>query len=165
MNALPLSDQRFLNAADGWLGLGDPLAANEELEQISPESRAHPEVLEMRFKICAETNHWIPAVEIAQTMAKLLSDNPWGHFHLAFALHELKRTEEAYEVLKRVVDKFPKEWLMRFNLACYSCRLGNLKEALSWLEKAIDLAGKKDVRKLALQDNDLEPLWATIKGI
>jgi hypothetical protein len=41
-------------AAEGWLGLGDHLAANEELEQISPKLRAHPLVLEVRYKIYAE---------------------------------------------------------------------------------------------------------------
>jgi len=35
MKKLPLSDQRHLDAAEGWLGLGDHLAANEELVQIS----------------------------------------------------------------------------------------------------------------------------------
>jgi hypothetical protein len=45
-----------------------------------------------------------------------------------------------------VVDKFPDEYLMPDNLACYCCRLGDLKEVYQWLEKAIDLAGKKDIR-------------------
>ena len=37
MKKLPLPDQRHLDAAEGWLGLGDHLAANEELEEISPQ--------------------------------------------------------------------------------------------------------------------------------
>jgi tetratricopeptide (TPR) repeat protein len=84
---------------------------------------------------------------------------------LAFALHELKRTSEAYETLIPVVEKFPGDWLMRFNLACYSCQLGNLKEALMWLEKAMTLAGDQDVRQMALADKDLEPVWAKIQKI
>ena len=51
MKDLPLPDQRFLNAAEGWLGLGDHLAANEELENITPQFRAHPLVLEVRYQI------------------------------------------------------------------------------------------------------------------
>jgi hypothetical protein len=35
-----------LAAADGWLGLKNHLAANSELEKITPELRAHPDVLE-----------------------------------------------------------------------------------------------------------------------
>jgi hypothetical protein len=40
-----------------------------------------------------------------------------------------------------------------------------LKEAMKWLEKAIDLAGKKDIRLMALDDPDLEPLWTKIGEI
>ena len=32
MKALPLHDLRYLEAADGWLGLGDYAAPNDELE-------------------------------------------------------------------------------------------------------------------------------------
>ena len=165
MNPLPLTDQRHLDAAEGWLGLGDHLTANEELEQISPRLRAHPFVLEMRYEIYAKAKKWDGAVEIARTLSKLLPDNPWGHFHLAFSLHELKRTQEAYGVLMAVVEKFPEHPLMRYNLACYSCQIGNLKEAMVWLEKAIDLAGKSDIRVQALEDSDLEPLWLKIGEI
>ena len=165
LKLLPLSDQRHLNAAEGWLGLGNWDEANNELEEITPALRAHPVVLELRYKIYSLAGRWDGAVEIAQTMAKLLPDNPWGHFHLAFALYEQKRTQEAYDVLKPVVDQFPKEWMMRYNLACYSCQLGNLKEAMGWLEKAIDLAGKEDIRLMALEDKDLEPLWSRIGEI
>lgn len=54
---------------------------------------------------------------------------------------------------------------MRFNLACYSCQLGNLKEAKEWLETAIDLAGDKDIRQMALDNMDLELLWEKIGEI
>ena len=165
MKTLPLPDKRHLDAAEGWLGLGDFLAANEELEQISPQLRAHPFVLEVRYKIYSKAKKWDGAVEIAKTMAKLLPDNPRGHFHLAFSLHALKKTQEAYDTLRPVVDEFPKEWLMRYNLACYSCQLNNLKEAEQWLEKAIDLAGKNEIRLMALEDEDLEPLWVKIGEI
>ena len=165
MKPLPHPDNKHLEAAEGWLGLGDHLAANDELEQISPKLRAHPYVLEVRYKIYSKAKKWDGAVEIARTMAKSLPDNPWGPFHLAYALHELKKTQEAYDTVKPVVDRFPKEWLMRYNLACYSCQLGKLKEAELWLEKAIDLASKKDIRLMALEDPDLEPLWEKIGDI
>ena len=61
-----------------------------------------------------------------------------------------------------VLDKFPKEYIMRYNLACYAAQLGNLKEARDWLQKAIDLAGTNEVKLMALNDPDLEPLWREI---
>jgi len=80
-------------------------------------------------------------------------------------LHELKRTKEAWGVLVPIVDKFPDEYIIRYNLACYACQLGNLNEAWRWLKKAIDLAGKKDIRTMALDDPDLQPLWNKIGEI
>jgi catabolite regulation protein CreA len=63
-----------------------------------------------------------------------------------------------------VVSKFCPA-INSYNLACYECQLGNLKDAMQWLEKAIDLAGKKDVRVMALDDPDLEPLKCQIPKI
>jgi tetratricopeptide (TPR) repeat protein len=160
-----LNDKRLFEAAQGWLGLGNWEEANEELENITPGFKAHPEVLALRFQIYSKAKKWDYAAEIARSIAELLPDNPFGPFHLAYSLHELKRTKEAYDVLIAVVDKFPNEHLMRYNLACYSCQLGNMKEAYQWLEKAIDLAGKEDIRQTALEDRDLEPLWAEIGEI
>jgi hypothetical protein len=45
------------------------------------------------------------------------------------------------------------------------CQLGELKESFRWLEKAIDVAGKKDIRMMALDDPDLAPLWSQISEI
>ena len=41
--------------------------------------------------------------------------------HRSYCLHELKQTEEARDNLLRVVEKFPKDPIMRYNLACYEC--------------------------------------------
>jgi predicted Zn-dependent protease len=165
MKKFPYPDNKYLEAAEGWLELGNWREANEELENITPKLRAHPYVLKLRYEIYSEAKKWDGAVEIARKMANLLPDNPWGHFHLAFSFHELKRTKEAYETLLPVVDKFPKEYLIRYNLACYSCRLGNLEEAEQWFVKAKDMAGKTDIRLMALDDPDLEPLWTAISEI
>ena len=113
MKKFPLPDQLYLDAAEGWLGLGDHLAANEELEQIRPELRAHPFVLELRYKIYSKAKRWDMASEVARGMQKMLPENPWGPFHLAYSLHELKKTQEAYDTLKPVMDQFPKEWCKR----------------------------------------------------
>ena len=165
MKKLPFPDNKHLEAAEGWLELGNWKEANEELENITPKLRAHPYVLDLRYKIYSAAGRWDMAVEVAKGLQKMLPDNPYGYFYTAYSLHELKRTQEAYDVVRAVVDKFPEHDLMRYNLACYSCQLGHLKEAMTWLEMAIDLAGKKDIRQMALDDPDLEPLWNKIGEI
>ena len=117
----------------------------------------------MRYQIHEAAGKPELAVAVARELSAILPENPLSHIHLAFSLHELKRTKEAYETLIPVVDKFPDEWLMRYNLACYLCQLGNLKASMQWLEKAVDLVSKKDIRLMALADPDLEPLWPQIR--
>ena len=165
MKELGLNDQRHLKAAEGWLELGDVLEASEELENITPQMKAHPDVLCLRWEVYAKAKKWELAAEVARGISNIVPDSPYGWIHWAFSLHELKRTKEAYEIVNSVVARFPDEVMMRYNLACYACQMGNLKEAMQWLEKAIDLAGKKDIRMMALDDPDLEPLWLQIGEI
>jgi hypothetical protein len=40
---LPHPDEHHLNAAEGWLELGNHLEANEELEKIEAFIRPHPD--------------------------------------------------------------------------------------------------------------------------
>ena len=162
MKNLPHPDKRHLEAAEGWLGLGCFKEADEELTHLAAEYRAHPYVLEMCYKIYSESGKWEMAAETAQSLTEALPKNQWGYFYKAYALHELKRTREAYDTLKAVIRKFPKHQTMHFNLACYSCVLGDLKEAMQWLKKAINLPGEKNIREFALKDRDLEPLWKEI---
>jgi predicted Zn-dependent protease len=122
---LGLDDQRQLDAAEGWLELGDWLQANEELEQITPEMRAHPFVLRVRWGIYAKAEKWEMAAEVALGITAGLPDNSWGYIHLAYSWHELKRTQEAQAVLLPIVDKFPDQYIIQYKLACYSCQLGD----------------------------------------
>lgn len=155
-------DSQFLLAAEGWLELGDHLAANEELEQITPSLRAHPDVLELRWQIYAKEERWEVCLNIANAILKLAPERPIGWIHRSFALHELKRTAEARDYLLEALQQFPIQALMRYNLACYESQLGNLKLALAYLEKAFELDGSKDLKLQALDDPDLDPLWKSM---
>jgi len=54
MRSLPATDRRHFEAAQGWLALGDWRSANDELENITPLHRAHPDVLALRWAIYAK---------------------------------------------------------------------------------------------------------------
>ena len=158
-------DSFHLSAAVGWLELGNHREANEELEKIAAALRGHPGVLKVRYEVYAKARKWEIAVDIAQAITKAVPDISYGWFHLAYALHELKRTQEAWNVLSPVADKFPDRYLIRYNLACYACQLGNLAEAMEWLDKAFDIADKQSLKLMALKDPDLAPLWGEIAKI
>ncbi len=122
-------DSIHLNAAIGWLELGDHLEANEELEQIAPQMRVHPDVLELRWQIYAKEKKWEAYVDIAATVIKLAPERADGWIHRSFALHELKRTQKALDHLLPVADRFSKVWTIPYNLACYCAQLGRLYKA------------------------------------
>ena len=64
-----------------------------------------------------------------------------------------------------MADRFPDQAMIRYNLACYSCQLGEMEESMQWLGKAMDLAGKKEIRRIALNDADMKPLWSEIVNV
>lgn len=154
-----------LSAADGWLGLGNWREAESELDQIDEAFAGHPKVLEVRYKMYAASKQWDRAVDVGKKARDLMPDEQWGYFYAAYALHELKRTQEAYDIIKPAVEKFPGERIMHYNLACYACQLGKLKEAMDWFHKTVLIPGKENIREMALLDKDLEPLWREIEAI
>jgi tetratricopeptide (TPR) repeat protein len=165
MNRLQPPDTFHLRAAQGWLELGDHVEANEELENIKPELRAHPDVLKVRWEIYAAAKKWEAALDIAAALVRLAPEEASGWVNRSFCLHELKRTAEARDNLLRVVDKFPISATIRYNLACYECQLGRLAQAKDWLGKAFEIGDAKQMKLAALDDPDLEPLWKQIGSL
>jgi len=154
-------DIHHLTAAEGWIELGSPVEANAELENIAPELRAHPAVLDLRWHIYAHLKKWDECMFLADRVVVADPTLVSGWIHRSFALHELKRTQEAFDLLFPAVELFPKAELIRYNLACYCAQLGKIKEAREWLEKAFALGDAKEMKLRALDDPDLEPLWLT----
>jgi hypothetical protein len=79
---LGIEDQRFLDAAEGWLDPGNPQEANEELERITPKMRAHPDVLCARWRIYAAARKWEQAAEIAKIISEVSPDVPFGFINM-----------------------------------------------------------------------------------
>jgi len=159
-----LKDQRHLSAAEGWIELGLHLEAAVELEQITPQQQGHPDVLELRWHICAKEKQWLACVELATIIIQLAPERVDGWIHRSFALHELRRTQEAFTQLLPVVSRFPSVWTLPYNLACYAAQLHQFAEAQKWLEQALVL-DKKKVQQAARDDDDLKPLWDDLGGV
>ena len=160
---LGFRDRRLLDEAQGWLGLGNHVEANEALEQITQLLRAHPDVLRVRYNIYAAAKKWEAAAHIAEAIAKLVPDDSFGFIHAAYALHELKRTREAMNILLPVAHRFPDEWLIAYNLACYHCQTEDLKSAGEWLAKAYEIGNANNIKAMATRDPDLAPLFESNK--
>jgi len=163
MKSLRFPDSLHLQAAQGWLELGNHLEADKELDEITPELRTHPDVLEIRWQIYSRAKKWDACVDIAAAIIKLTPERSSGWIHQSFALHELERTQEAFDQLLPVADRFPKVWTISYNLSCYCAQLGRLKECEQWFKKAMTV-DEHTVKREAIADPDLKPLWDSMSG-
>jgi len=160
-------DSHYLNAAIGWLGLGCPKDAREELSQLSADSLNHPDTLEVRWTLCVQEERWEEALKIAELEWKLRPDEAGGWLHRAYALRRAPSGGliMAWGVLLPAADKFPQEPVIAYNLSCYACQLKHLDTARTWLQRAVKIGGKDEIRKMALADEDLKPLWPEIAAL
>lgn len=151
-------DSHFLLAAQGWIELGNYREANDELERISTPLRVHPDVLEIRCQVYSHAKKWDACVDVAAALVRLAPERLNGWLQRSFALHELKRTQEAFDNLLPVAEKFPGLWVIPYNLACYCSQLGRFDDAMHWFKKAV-LIDVQAVKRAGIDDPDLKPLW------
>ena len=62
-------------------------------------------------------------------------------------------------MLEEASKLFPTEWAIQYNLACYCAQLGQLDAAQEYLGKSYELGDAKQIKLMALDDEDLKPLW------
>ena len=154
-------DPMHLEAAAGWIPLGDYNSANDELEKIRAEWRAHPDVLDLRWLIYSHHEQWDACLDIASAIVKIASDRVWGWVHKAYALRRATGggIEKAKPVLLEAAKLFPDDDIIQYNLACYCAQLGELNAAQEHLDKSYELGDAKQIKLMALDDDDLKPLW------
>jgi len=165
MEELGFPDRHHLLAAEGWLGLGDAMEAESELARLSPECVGHPTVLEIEWRIHSHRLDWEKALDAARCCIEAAPHLPAGWIHQSYSLHELGRTKEAFQSLHAIVLKFPDESVIPYNLACYSCQMGDLEAARRWFDRAVRIGGKATIKEMAEDDPDLEPLLPYIESL
>jgi predicted Zn-dependent protease len=162
MKPLEPPDSFHLNAAQGWVGLGDYAAANDELEQIAEVNSAHPDFLQVRWHIHARAGQWDTCLDIATALTAKTPERSSGWIRHAYTLHQLGWTQEAKDLLLFALNAFGSNVTIPYHLARYCCRLGQVTEAEQWLGKALlvaaDMEEVERLSKLALEDPALEPV-------
>ena len=154
-------DTMHLKAAVGWIQLGDYDSANDELEKIRAEWRAHPDVLDLRWLIYSNDEQWDACLDIASAIVKMVPDRAQGWLDKAFSLRRANDggVEKAKAVLGEAAKLFPTEWAIHYNSACYCAQLGQLDAAQEHLGKSYELGDAQQIKLMALDDEDLKPLW------
>jgi tetratricopeptide (TPR) repeat protein len=165
MEKLEPPDLHFLSAAEGWMELGNPAEARIELDRIAAPLQGHPQVLEARWAICARAEDWPAALEVSQSLFQAAPDLSAAWFHHAYSLRRVPEggLQAAWNALFPALEKFPREGIIPYNLACYACQLGQLDKARDLVKHAVKVAGKEQIKRMALSDPDLEPLWLEIQ--
>jgi len=160
-------DSHHLDAAIGWLGLGCAGDARGELAKISPANQAHSDVLAVRWTVCAHEKNWQHALAVAEQELTAAPDDSSGWLHLAYALRRVDggSLARAWAALLPAAEKFPAEPVIAYNLSCYACQLQQLDLARRWLHRAVAAGRKETIKKMALADADLQPLWPEIENL
>lgn len=162
MTALSHTERFHLEAAEGWLMLGNPIEAHEELERISGEGSAHPGVLAMRWQVYAAARWWEAAYVVAKALCELAPQSCEAWICQANTLRNYRGVMEAWNLLLRKVSYFPDDPIIRYNLACYAAQIGLLEESCGWLVQAFELEESVQLKLAAIYDPDLQPLWDKI---
>ena len=155
----------MLEAAAGWLMLNNSTEAMREFEQISPAGKKAPEAIVILWEIFAHQREWEKAIETADRLIKRINHQPDGYIKRAYALHELKRSQEAWDTLHPISEQFSENWLIPYNLACYAAQLGKPAEALKWFRRAMRVGNERELRTMALTDPDLQPIRPKIEKL
>jgi tetratricopeptide (TPR) repeat protein len=76
------------------------------------------------------------------------------------AEHDRHGLSQTTRELLNAEPKFPKQAVIKYNLACYFCQLGDLESAKKYLKRAFEI--DPNWRLQALEDEDLEALWESL---
>lgn len=159
-------DSHHLSAASGWLELGNPREALTELERLSEEHRKHPDALELTWAALVSQRKWTDSLAVALQLLRIAPDRESSWLHQAYSVRRVKGggVSKAEAILKTAESKFPKHYLIHYNLACYAAQLGHLEEAWDRLQLAMEhLGDAAHIKTMALADNDLAELWPRIR--
>jgi Flp pilus assembly protein TadD len=154
--------QRHVLASSGYLELGmldDAALAREEIE---PEDKIRNEVPGARVNLYMAAKKWDMAAAVASHLVKVEPENEAWWIGLAYSIRRSEGVEKAEAILLRAQAIHPKVAMIVFNLACYASVTGRMEEAKKRLRDAIAL--DKDIRRLAIDDEDLKSLWDWIAG-
>lgn len=149
---------RALEAVDGYLHLGMPKEALQELNSAGIGDQFETATLRARIRVLLHLKRWKDAEALSERGISLHPEENEFMVQRAFALHQLKRGDEAAGVLLSAPTWIRQTGILHYNLACYEAKLGDLGLARQCIKAALELNSgfKNNVRT----DPDLQLLWS-----
>ena len=139
----------YLEAARGWLELGDPRTAADELRNISGLRRAEPDVQKVRLQIAVDSDEWPAAFALAQGLIHAQQRDAQIFLWRSQAARHLSEDglPQALALLLEVANEFPEDPAIPFHLGCYNAALAQESTARCWLALAFDAAQRQGTLK------------------
>jgi Flp pilus assembly protein TadD len=103
------------------------------------------------------------AAAVASHLVKVEPENETWWINSAYSVRRIEGVEKAEGILLRAQAIHPKVAMIAVNLTCYASITSRIEEAKERLRQAIKL--DKNIRGLALHDDDLKPLWDWIGSL
>ena len=125
-----------------------------ELSFLEDLEISDPEIVELRLHILMQGKRWEEAFCAAQELLRIIPSGFPAYIHGAFALHELRRTSEARDLLLKGPSVLRKDPTFHYNIGCYEAVLGNKESAMKSLRESFAL--DETYRDFAIRDPDLE---------
>ena len=153
-----------LQFAEGWLGLNSPSEASKELLGLDVAVEQHPDVLALKWSICASKEDWTEAFRLATQHLAVRESDLRAWINHSYALRRMPGggIQKAHDALFPALDRFPKDVLVPYNLACYQCRLGNSETAIALLKRALKNGSRSAILAMAKEDPDLILIRKTV---
>ena len=160
--------RHHVEAAEGWLALGDWQEAKAELDLLGPAGRDHPEALRARADVFEVAGRWNAQTVVLEKLTHLEPDeiDHWLRLNAAQLLAGQPR--EALARLETILERHPDHPGLLFKLAVTQAALGAIRSAGRTLTKLFTLEHHKYARTyvpLALQWNELAPLHDQLRDM
>lgn len=159
---LPEDALHQLQRCDGFLDLKMSARARAEWEQIPEADRDHPLAQNLLMRLLVTEKNWPAAHALAVRFHAEDPDEAGTWIQLAYTTRRTETIAAAETILHEARQRFPKESVIVYNLACYACQTGRIDEARELLQVAAGLNPK--AFEMAAEDDDLLPLWPELPG-
>ncbi len=147
--------------ADRWLpdpSLRDKLArrAIQELEGLPDRRRWRAEKAYLRGQALRTMERYAEAIEFLDEAAKLQPINMQIQLAMGWCYKRVNRLDLAIQALEQVIEAYPDEGIVHYNLACYWSLVGNKGLALQYLTQSFDL--DPNYREMVAAESDFDGL-------
>lgn len=150
-----------LRHAQGFLMLGKTDLAAEELRMLPEEWQEREEALTLRSAVLHEQHEWNLLCPIAAQLVRLKPKEAQWWILWAYATRRADSLAAAEAILREAELQHKTDGTIQYNLACYACQQGQLKEARARLRHAIAL--EPHFEKTWLEDDDLKALEGSLE--